>query len=228
MYFYAGFRHTYCTPFNFPSFQEPLVTGLLAGVVDFEGDPVISIQDLRALSGEALNSEGKWLPNFVVDGYLKLITTCCNSTVTALSWESFEKWSEKKLANDLLSSRGNAFEEDLILAPCNQVRSHHWFLLCVLLKEQQIIILDSATGRYIRPTHQQSVSKMWGVLLQLADGKLSLDDWSFYVNGTGDIQQQDTSYNCDVCMRELLLFAPLLSSTRTLWIPGNPSSMTST
>ena len=96
---------------------------------------------------------------------------------------------------------------------CKKGENHDWCLLCVLPKIQCTVVLDSASGMYIKPTHQRAVSKMWRILL-VADGKLSLHDWSFNENSPNDMQQQDNDYDyyIFVCMfAELLLFLVPLS-----------------
>ena len=59
-------RLSFETSFNLSHYHEAIVEALLAEVVAFRGDPLISIDDLKALSGkEASNPEDMWLPNFV-------------------------------------------------------------------------------------------------------------------------------------------------------------------
>lgn len=55
----------------------------------------------------------------------------------------------------------------------------------------------SAAGSFVKPTHQRAVCKMWSALL-VADNQPSPGDWSFHVNSSNDIQQQETDYDCDV------------------------------
>ena len=200
------------TSFNLPYYQEPIIEALLAEAVSFRGDPLISIQDLKALSGEeATDSEDMWLPNFVIDAYLNLLTATCQ-TVTAIKWERFEKSSGRKLGGELLK-KGNVFDYNLIFVPCNEVGNNHWFLLCVYPKMQHVVVLDSAAGNFIKPTHQRAIIKMWRALV-VAGGKPSPCDWSFYVNSVGDMLQQETNYDCGVfvCLfsRALALADPLV------------------
>ena len=88
---------------------------------------------------------------------------------------------------------------------------------CVLPKMQHAVVLDSAAGYFVKPTHQRAVSKMWSALL-VASNQLSLGDWSFHVNSPNDVQQQEkvmiVAY-LFACLREPLLFPVLLSLTRT-------------
>ena len=71
-------RLSFETSFNLSHYHEPIVEGLLAEVVAFRGDPLFSIDDLKALSDkEASNPEDKWLPNFGIDAYLRLVSSTC-------------------------------------------------------------------------------------------------------------------------------------------------------
>ena len=120
---------SFVTSFNLPVYQEPIVAALLAEAVAFNADPLISSEDLKALSGEeASDSEDMWLPNFVIDAYLNLLSATC-ATVSAIKWERFEKSSYKKLGSEL--KKGQVFNYNLIFVPCNEVGNNHWFLLCV-------------------------------------------------------------------------------------------------
>ena len=152
-----------------------------------------------------------WLPNFVIDAYLSLVSSTCKAA-TAIKWEIFEKSSYKRLGGELLK-KGNVFNHNLILIPCNEVGNNHWFLLCVYPKVQHVMVLDSAAGNFIKPTHQRSITKMWRALV-VAGGKPNPCEWSFYVNSDDDVLQQETSYDCGVfvCMfsRALALAGPLV------------------
>ena len=73
-------RLSFKTSFNLSHYHEPIVEALLAEVVAFRGDPLISIDDLKALSGkEASNPEDMWLPNFVIDAYLSIVSSTCKA-----------------------------------------------------------------------------------------------------------------------------------------------------
>jgi len=199
------------TSFELPCYQEPIVAALLAEAVAFCGDPLISIEDLKATSGEeATDSEDMWLPNFIIDAFLSLLTTTCKNAI-AVKWERFEKSGEKKLGEFLEKEKVSDF--DLIFVPCNEVGNHHWFLLCVFPKMQRIVVLDSAAGKYIKPTHQRAITKMWRALISVG-GEPSSCDWSFYVNSDDDMLQQETDYDCGVfvCLfaRALALTSPLV------------------
>ena len=134
-------RLSFETSFNLPRYQEPVVAALLAEAVAFRGDPLISIEDLKALSGEeASDSEDMWLPNFIIDAYLNLLSATYKN-VTTIKWERFEKSSDKKLGGELLK-KGKVSDYNLILVPCNEVGNNHWFLLCVYPKVQHVVVLD--------------------------------------------------------------------------------------
>ena len=84
-------RLSFETSFNLSHCHEPIVEALLAEVVAFRGDPLIFNDELKALSGkEASNPEDMWLPHFVIDAYLSLVSSTCKAA-TALKWEIFEK-----------------------------------------------------------------------------------------------------------------------------------------
>ena len=205
-------RLSFETSFNLPCYQEPVVAALLAEAVAFRGDPLISIEDLKALSGEeASDSEDMWLPNFIIDAYLNLLSAT-NKNVITIKWERFEKSSDKKLGGELLK-KGKVSDYNLILVPCNEVGNNHWFLLCVYPKVQHVVVLDSAAGEFIKPAHQRAITKMWRALV-VVSGERSPSDWSFYVNSDGDVLQQETDYDCGVfvCMfsRALALTDPLI------------------
>ena len=59
---------------------------------------------------------------------------------TAIKWEIIEKSSYKRLGGELLK-KGNVFNHNLILIPCNEVGNNHWFLLCVYPKVQHVMVL---------------------------------------------------------------------------------------
>ena len=203
---------SFVTSFKLPVYQEPIVSALLAEAVAFNGDPLISSEDLKALSGEeASDSEDMWLPNFVIDAYLNLLSATC-ATVTAIKWERFEKSSYKKLGSELMK-KGQVFNYDLIFVPCNEVGNNHWFLLCVYPKMQQVRVLDSAAGKFVKPTHQRAIIKMWRALA-VACGEPSPHDWCFYVNSPDDMLQQETDYDCGVFVylfsRALVFADPLV------------------
>ena len=190
---------SFVTSFNLPVYQEPIVAAFLAEAVAFYGDPLISIEDLKAVScEEASDSEDMWLPNFVIDAHLNLLSTTC-ATVTAIKWERFEKSSYKKLGSELMK-KGQVLNYNLIFVPgCNEVGNNHWFLLCVYPKihVKQVVVLDSAAGKFIKPTHQRAIIKMWRALA-VACGEPSPHDWCFYVNSPDDMLQQETDYDCGV------------------------------
>ena len=81
------------------------------------------------------------------------------------------------------------------------------------IKNKKHFFYMSAAGSFVKPTHQRAVCKMWSALL-VADNQPSPGDWSFHVNSSNDIQQQETDYDCGVfvCMfaRALALSCPLV------------------
>ena len=97
------------------------------------------------------------IKHFVIDSYLKVIaeTATCNAETT--EWEVFEKRSSSQLAVDLLGVKANLRMQDYIyvLAPCNPVKSKHWFLFAQA--KVQIVIMDSLQGSSVKPTHKVAV-----------------------------------------------------------------------
>lgn len=69
--------------------------------------------------------------------------------------------------------------------------STSWFLLAVLPKEKQIIVLDSKAGNHVKPTalDHEALTKMM-LLLEELDSSLDLDNWCFMVNKKEDVPQQ--------------------------------------
>ena len=167
----------------------------MSGAVPFSGVKPIDIQDLSAVIGGSNVTEDNWLSNFVIDEYLKLVSVSCNhSKVHAIGWELFENGTAKRVCKELQRS-GKVAEQDLILVPCNA--SDHWFLLCVLPKVQQILILDSAAGDYVKPTTEIAVVKMLEIFEQTGEFT-NLHEWACYTNTKSEIPQQQNTYDCGI------------------------------
>ena len=88
-------------------------------------------------------------------------------------------------------------EQDIFLVPCNSQRSKHWFLLTLLPKEQEILVLDSMAGAFVKPSAKEAISKMWMLLGEL-DTKINPSDWNIFCNKPRDIPQQQDDYDCGV------------------------------
>jgi len=137
----------------------------MKGLIVFSGSKLISLNDLQSLVGNENNPQDKWLTNFVIDEYLKLIQSASegkNVKVKTLSWEIFEK-GQTLLVARCLQQDESPFIQDLILLPCNTTHSKHWFLIVVLPKKM-VIALDSAASDFVKPTTQKALDKMGSVL----------------------------------------------------------------
>ena len=49
-------------------------------------------------------------------------------------------------------------EQDIVLVPCNPGQSKHWFLLVVLPKEKQILVLDSMAASFTKSSAVNTAS----------------------------------------------------------------------
>lgn len=192
--------------------REPLLNCLLNGSVKFKGSSMIEKQDLESLYGCKPREEDNCLTNFVVEAYLQLIQTASLSkglNVEILGWEAFEKGFDKKPIKDLLKGKGPLMNQDVVLVPCNPGNSKHWFLLVVLPKEKELLVLDSKAGSFTKPTTVNVISKMWKLLQQL-DSSLHVNQWCFTTNTSMDIPQQGNNIDCGVF---LCMFARVFPSS---------------
>ena len=171
----------------------------------FGGDPLITNADIRSLYGNSTSIQGRWLSNFVIDGYLKLLKSSLhpsnNLKIEVLSWEEFQRSVGTRLIDTILQGKKKLLEQDLILTPCNTQGSLHWFLLVVYPKHQSIVVLDSLAESCVKPTWQHSVEKMIG-LLQAVDKTIDTQKWKFKANKNSGIPQQTNAYDCElfVCL----------------------------
>lgn len=139
------------------AFQGPesaFVDSLIDGSVAFEGSKVIDARDLVALRGARPTSEENYLTNFVIESYLDLIAkqgATQGSKVECIGWERFEKAVERQPAKDVLKRSAPLMQQDIVLLPCNSEHSQHWFLLALMPKQFQILVLDSMAGNFIKP-----------------------------------------------------------------------------
>lgn len=158
---------------DFPECNRPLRSCLLNGTVKFQGDSVIDGGDIIGLLGGNSADEENYLSNFVVDSYLKLISmesSMKGLSTVSLKWERFEKNVGKECARDVLKrkdGKASFLEHDLILTPCNEPGSKHWFLLVTKPKEKQMLVLDSLAGSFIKPSTARAMDKMWSVVKEL-------------------------------------------------------------
>jgi len=188
-------------------FQGPesaFVDSLMDGSIAFEGNKVIDSRDLVALRGGRPTSEENYLTNFVIESYLDLIAkqgALQGSKVECIGWECFEKAVGRQPAKDVLTRNAPLLQQDIVLVPCNSGNSRHWFLLALLPKQFQILVLDSTAGSFIKPTSQNAIKKMWMLLNEL-DATLDASHWKFIANKPTDIPQQKNDFDCGVyvCM----------------------------
>lgn len=186
-------------PFVLPHYISTHNEAILKGLVAFHGSNLISMNDLQSLVGNVDNQQDKWLTNFVIDEYLKLIQSASQEKdvkVKTLSWEIFEK-GESSLVAKHLQQDESPFTQDLILIPCNPTNSTHWFLLAVLPKKKLVTVLESIAGDFVKPTTQKALNKMGSVLKEL-DPKCNLEEWAFFCNTKDGFPQQSNTYDCGV------------------------------
>ena len=195
--------------------REPLLNCLLNGSVKFKGSSMLDEQDLY---GCKPREEDNYLTNFVIEAYLQLIATTSLSkglNIEILGWEAYEKGFGKSPIQDLLKGKSPLMEQDVVLVPCNPGQSKHWFLLVVLPKEKQVLVLDSKAGSFTKPSTENAIAKMWK-LLQQVDSSLDVKQWCFLTNTPMDIPQQENNIDCGVflCMfaRCFLLQSPVPGS----------------
>lgn len=207
---------------DFPECNRPLRSCLLNGTVKFQGDSVIDGGDIIGLLGGNSADEENYLSNFVVDSYLKLISmesSMKGLSTVSLKWERFEKNVGKECARDVLKrkdGKASFLEHDLILTPCNEPGSKHWFLLVTKPKEKQLLVLDSLAGSFIKPSTARAMDKMWSVVKEL-DEDVNEWEWSFHTNTPRDIPQQQNGFDCGVFVcayaRNLALQSPVPCQT---------------
>ena len=63
----------HCTEFQTPPFSSLMAELIISEAIDFKGDRLIDIRDLKGLEGKAAADESKWVTNFIVDAYLQLV-----------------------------------------------------------------------------------------------------------------------------------------------------------
>ncbi|EDO31405.1 predicted protein [Nematostella vectensis] len=80
-------------PYELPMYLRSHIEAVLSCYIQFNGDGIISLEDLQEVSGRGTNPRDNWLSNFVIDSYLKLVSSQA-SQVKALSWEFLEKSSD--------------------------------------------------------------------------------------------------------------------------------------
>ena len=202
----------------FASHKEPLLECLLNGSITFNGNQVIDERDLQSLHGGHVCDEDNYLSNFVIESYFGLIACACRERelkIEYMGWEQFEKGVRTRPAKELLKGKAPLMEQDVILVPCNSGASKHWFLVVVMMRERQVIVLDSLATSAPKPSAVEAKDKIW-YLLQELDNGLDVKQWSFSTNTKAEILQQQNSFDCGVFLcayaRSLLLGYPIPES----------------
>ena len=88
-------------------------------------------------------------------------------------------------------------QQDIVLVPCNPRGSQHWFLLAVLPKVHEILVVDSLAGGFVKPTAKMAINMMWTLLAGL-DSNVAARHWDFFYNTPTDLPQQQNDYDCGV------------------------------
>lgn len=188
------------TPFSLPHYISTQVDAVMNGLIPFSGSSLISVNHLQGLIGNSTHPQGKWLSNFVIDEYMNLIKSASDDKgvkVKTLSWETFERGESSVSAEALTQDKESPFMQDVILVPCNPIRSDHWFLLAVLPKKKLVLVLDSKAGDYVKPSSKKCLAKMGSILKDL-DRSCNMEEWKFISNTKDDIPQQTNTYDCGV------------------------------
>lgn len=195
--------------YAFPHHNKMLVDAIMSGHTNFKGSHIIAKKDLEELYGEENKSNSKWLSNFIIDEYLKLVSEkSCN--IKAIPWEVFERSKVEKIASEL-GGYDSFVGYDCVLIPCNPMHSHHWFLVAMFPKKHIVLALDSLPSNHVKESTQKAFNKCSDIITSL---QLNCDDWQYHTNAPSDIPQQHNSYDCGVfvCLyaRALVLSDPVL------------------
>ncbi|PFX25190.1 Retrovirus-related Pol polyprotein from transposon 17.6 [Stylophora pistillata] len=172
---------------------------IVNGSIEFGGNTLISLSDLKELDCKGDTDEEKWIPNFVNDSYLHFIKSECSHgqcTAEVLKWDEFEKVAVEKIKEKKL------LQQDIILIPCNS-GGRHWVLCAILCKEKSVIVLDSLSGEIVKPSTQDILSKVITMLrFNNSTTDFQQEEWSLYVNMCKEIPQQQNGYDCSIftCM----------------------------
>ena len=103
----------------------------------------------------------------------------------------------RRPAKDVLRCNAPLLQQDIVLVPCNSENGQHWFLLALLHKQFQILVLDGMTGNFIKPTAKRAITKMWMLLNEL-DSTIDPSHWKLIVNKPTDISQHQNDFDCGV------------------------------
>lgn len=132
--------------------------------------------------------------------------------IEVLSWEEFERGhGNKTTAAEVTKGKGPLLEQDMIFVPCNQY-SLDWYLLAVLPSKKCILVLDSKSGDFVKPTAFQSVKKMMSSLVDV-DNTIDVSQWEVYSSKAKEIPQQHNDFDCGVFV---CLYARCLAGSKML------------
>ena len=207
----------HCTEFQIPPFSSLMAELIISEAIDFKGDPLIDIRDLKGLEGKAAADKSKWVTNFIVDAYLQLVKAGSAQKgvkVEIFRWEEFEKLVQRQTLKDPLTDKDDLFKQDAVFFPCNDTEGEHWFLGVMFPQEMCIIVLDNLPGQFVKPTVLKRVEMMVSLLLK-ADRSTDVSQWSFYSNRPGEIPKQNNTYECGIFS---CLYARCVA-TRSVMIP---------
>ena len=92
---------------------------------------------------------------------------CMAGLAAQIQFDRFRKAVERQAATAVLARNAPPVAQDGALVPCNSGNGRHWFLLTLLPKQFQILVLDSTAGSFIKPTANNAITKMWMLLNEL-------------------------------------------------------------
>ena len=199
-----------CPEFTLTPQGKLLVEMIVNGKIKFEGDQNVSTDDLKSLSCfNCKKNEEKWLSNFTIEAYLKLIKLASAAQGRNVDFFKSEEF-EKKYIKELLKGKDNPLDQDLVFIPL--LNSHHWTLAVVIPKQKQILVLDSLASSHIKPITYTRMHRIMSLLQ--CDPSFKPSEWSFTVNLPEDIPQQLNNFDCGVfiCMyaRSLAVHIPVI------------------
>jgi hypothetical protein len=146
-------------------YHNHIVDMIINGKLPFGGSQLITGLDLQGLYGSSPSSQGKYLSNFIIDEYLRMLSIQPgNLKVEVLTWEEFERSVGNKPAHAIVQGKADLLDQDLILVPCNRWGSQHWLLLAVYPKQRSMVILDSLVGDGDKPAWHWSFQRMMALL----------------------------------------------------------------
>lgn len=199
-------------PYSFPPHKQTLLEAILTNDYPFEGVNLIGMNDLQELSGRGVNDRDRWLSNFIIDEYLKIISKHSSLTVKTIPWEKFEKSSVDNLSKEF---NNDITTYDLVLIPCNEVSTEHWFLVAIIPEDEAIVALDSLTQpNKLKSKVKRSLRKC-SDLVSALNPKLK---WQLYCGQEAQVPQQRNGFDCGVFV---CIFSRCLALSQPLIDPCN-------